>query len=354
MSNTKLSHSAVERYLKCPTSYKYHYIDKLRPITTSANLLFGSALDEGINALLLKKNNAIETFKAKWLYGFINNQRYYLPDCELLLYGKNDLDTDILLEDDWNEIKMYHHSLFNHSEIDDTFKVIKEKSKSTYTEKELKYYNFLNWTSLKRKGLLIIKAYEKQVLPLIKEVKAIQKEIAFENEEGDKITGFIDLIAVMQDGNTYVLDNKSARTRYEDDAVKKSTQLALYAKHEELSKAGFIVYVKTIIKKKKRTCNKCSYVSDNGRIKTCDNTVKSKRCNGFFDDKVTPLVDIQILLDDINPNLVNLMLDNYKDVNTLIKEKKFFKRFDMCHDWYGAKCPYFNKCFNNSDEGLIK
>ncbi len=350
----KLSHSAVERYLKCPTSYKFHYIDKIRPKTASANLLFGSALDEAINALLLNKGDSVHIFKERWLYGFINSNRTYLPDSDLLFYGKADFDKEILTNEEDQEIRLYYNSKpeLHDKPLPYLLNYVFSVNKNALNPDEYKFYNQCNWSCLKRKGLLIIDAYREQVLPRIKKVIEVQKHIKLENTSGDVITGVIDLIAEMDDGKVYVLDNKSARNRYEDEAVKTSTQLSLYCHHEEIDNGGFIVYVKTIKKNKVKTCIKCNAVTDNNRVKKCDAETNGKRCSGDFNEVINPSVDIQILLDTVDKSLCELVLENYEKVNSMVKSGLFFRRFESCTDWYGAQCSYINKCFKQSNEGL--
>jgi hypothetical protein len=351
---TKLSHSAVDRYLKCPLSYKLHYIDKIRPTTVSANLVFGNALDKAINCLLLKQPDAHKVFITNWLNTEINNTLVYIPKSELIQYNKSDIDLEILNEQDWLDIKLYNSTLENSSDLESIVNEVLNLKKQDLNSNQQAIFNFLSWSSLKRKGELIIDAYAEKVIPRIVEVKSIQKEITFENDKGDKITGFIDLIATLDDGITYVLDNKSSRVKYKPQSVQESPQLTLYATHEDISKAGFIVYVKTIIKHREKTCVKCSHVTDNNRIKSCPNIKNKVRCGGDFTEVMTPKVDIQILLDDVNKELVDSILMKYDEINGLINAQAFEPNTESCNNWYGSKCSYYNLCHNNDDTGLIK
>ena len=59
MSKVNLSYSAVEKYKFCPALYKYHYIDRIRPIQVGSPLPFGSALDEAFGRLKLDKKGLL-------------------------------------------------------------------------------------------------------------------------------------------------------------------------------------------------------------------------------------------------------------------------------------------------------
>lgn len=48
----QLSHSAAEKFNTCGAMYKYHYIDRIRPIAFGSALGFGGAFDEALNELL--------------------------------------------------------------------------------------------------------------------------------------------------------------------------------------------------------------------------------------------------------------------------------------------------------------
>jgi hypothetical protein len=65
---SKISYSAYKKYTTCPKMYEYHYNQKLRPTGTSSSLLFGSAMDEALNALLLNTGDPHETFKENFTY----------------------------------------------------------------------------------------------------------------------------------------------------------------------------------------------------------------------------------------------------------------------------------------------
>ena len=56
---TRLSHSALEKYIGCPAQYKLHYIDRIRSHKLGSALIFGSSLDEALNRLLQTKMDVV-------------------------------------------------------------------------------------------------------------------------------------------------------------------------------------------------------------------------------------------------------------------------------------------------------
>jgi hypothetical protein len=218
-----------------------------------------------------------------------------------------------------------------------------------------KFYNHVNWLCLTKKGLLMLRTYRLEVIPKIKKVLAIQKEIKIENNEGDSITGFIDFVAELDDGKTYVLDNKTAARDYEWDAVQKSTQLALYVhavEHEYNTRnAGFIVLSKNIDKNSVKTCSVCGFDMTGSRAKTCTNEASGKRCGGEINEVVKPQAKVQILLNEIPARLDELVMENMADVNAAINTGIFPRNLNSCIKPF--LCPYYNKCYHGSDKGLV-
>lgn len=353
---SRLSHSAIARYLKCPESYKLHYVDKLRPKVTSAALLFGSALDVALNSLLLNKGDHLDLFYQNWNKGYINKQLVELRFNTDLVYATKDFDERLLNSADL----LYLTNLLSSFKLGfkdpiKAYKAFNAKSVDlTDKDPELinKYLNAVRWACLLRKGELILDAYKTQILPRIVEVKEVQKEIKFTNEDGDSIIGFIDLIAVLDDGNTYIIDNKTSARPYQNDAVKNSPQLSLYAHHEGLKHAGFIVMQKNIKAEVERYCPSCDKMEANTRVKSCTNTVLGKRCGGALTDKTKLYAEINIITDEVNESLVNIVMSNFDKINSYIKQGIFFKNTDTCTDYYGGFCPYYKRCYNNDLDGL--
>ena len=183
----KISHSAKEKYETCPRMYKLHYVDKIRPEKTTSSLVFGGAFDAAINELLKPTGlDPVQIFLDKWTTTNINGENVYVPTFEKMVYTKKDFDIDLLTHLDYEEIDQRIESgeitWFDYSKIDT----------KTATSDGIRFYNLLNWYSLKRKGLAFIDAYKTQVLPKLTVID-IQREIIADNGAGDQLTGFIDL-----------------------------------------------------------------------------------------------------------------------------------------------------------------
>lgn len=301
----KISYSASNKYEECSFKYKLHYLDKLRDTKIHSPLFFGSAIDEALNVLLLKKkkeltdaekllaNGCVKEVFINHLKNIYHNDQYIdVSMFPLASYYKSDLDENIFEDEDWEAINMV---------ADD----------QTVLE------NFTYWTSLKRKGLMFLEEYEKNIMPQIEEVFAIQKHVILPDGKAS-LVGVIDFIASFVDepGVKYIVDNKTSGKPYPKDAVSTSDQLHIYAEHEELHNAAFIVMEKKIRKR-------------------------------------DPKVRINIVKGKINESQLNNTFDKVTNIFNNIKDEKFEKNWDSCWN-YGKKCPYFDYCRNGSTKGLIK
>lgn len=333
----KLSHSAVEKYNQCSEMYRLHYIEKLRETRVNSNFIWGAAIDEGLNELLRTKLDKPEVFPTplkafmeKWQTVDINGTQHELKFCTLIEYSKKDLDLNLFTQSDYDLIKDEYPD-----EDAELFAIeIASKRESlpwwSYAKMEDNAkiaYNFLCWISLARKAHLIFEAYANEILPQIRRVILIQEEITLENDEGDAVTGFIDFIAEWEDGNTYIMDNKTTSDfkYYKADSVKLSNQLSLYGFAKDIKKAGYVAILKEI--------------KADGRKKGS-----------------LPKVKIKVVLDDISEEHQNKTLEKFNITNKKIKDKVFEKLADpqMCN-FYGKQCPYAAYCWKNkSMEGLVK
>ena len=219
----QLSFSAAQRYINSPMSYFLHYLMRLRPVELSSALIFGSAIDEGLNTLLNQKKNGHEVDTTEAWIAFNQALQYNngvdLRTRGVVKFSKADLDEDLIRQMSEN-IPIEHDPA---------------------------------WYSLQRKGELILAAYAEQVLPKLEKVLLVQHEIALTNDLGDTFIGVVDLVAQIE-GKTYILDNKTSSIKYAADAADISQQLGTYyeaLKDEyKIDGVGFIVIPKSIRKKK--------------------------------------------------------------------------------------------------------
>lgn len=270
----RISHSACQKYLSCPFSYFLHYYRKLRPTTESSALSFGNCVDLGLNYLLETRDceKAVEVFQIAW--------KKVNP--KAIKYSKADLQEELV---------------------------------ETLTQDVL----LDSFSSLFAKGEILIKEYNTQVMPRLKEVIKVQIDDEMENNAGDKLVIKTDFIARYEDGRVILFDNKTSSVKYENDSVKNSEQLGVYyeALKEEykIDACGYIVIPKKINKKKK------------------------------------PAVQISIIIDTIPEEIIDKTMTQFETVLENIKQAHFPKNEKNCFNVYG-KCPYYNYCHEGSLDGL--
>jgi ATP-dependent helicase/DNAse subunit B len=260
----RLSHSAKELYNRCPKAYFLHYYLNLRKKQVGSALPFGSAIDAGLETLVLEKDlaKAKDTFIKKWENFEINKKLVKGTEANLRYY-KADLDLNLFKED---EIPTNHESL-------------------------------------KRKGLMFLDAYEKQVLPKIKKVLGTQIPISIKNQEGDEIIGFIDLKCEWEDGRILIVDHKTSSKPYKADVIQTdSAQLATYGlADKEHDAVAYFVINKEIRKVKE------------------------------------PKVQIQTIIDKVPDEIVKKTIDNFDQVLYSIRNGHFSSNNPNCFA-YGEEC----------------
>jgi len=330
--NTRISHSQVNMYSTCARKYKFHYIDRLRSKYLSGALLFGGALDIALNDLLKNKDtdpklynieDTIRKFDKSMRYNFINDQGYYIPECTLVVYADKDFDAELLLEEDLEKYKQLEQKLglYEHKDITVAYNHIKDQKKLkgwvNLSEDDKKLYNMANYLSMRRKGHIMIRDYEKKILPKIKDVLAVQKHLKLKNTSGDEVVMILDLIAELHNGKRYLLDNKTSSIRYTQDMVERSQQLIGYfhAAKEEYKLNG--------------------------------------RCNGEWTETISPECEIEILLNDnITAHAESLVLDTFDEANEGIKNQQFNPNLSACSSPF--PCPYMNKCWKGDSSELVQ
>lgn len=369
----KLSHSSITKYNECGKAWQYRYKDKFVSKTKSSALFLGVAIDEALNAVLSNKDQpketllpfALQKFAEHWEQGKDNEYNVIdLPKNENILYSKYDYDPDLLEKSDWKEI---YEMCDNPSQFMYAIKgKLREKDFSELESEEKMFYNFCCWLSLKRKVKFMLEAYIDNILPMIDEVLEVQKNIELLDEEGNKITGIIDLIVRLKDGRVAILDNKSSSVEYKEDSVITSPQLSLYKtvlnnfaadpendwKHN-IDVAGFAVISKKLIKDEVKVCKVCEFKGE-GSHKTCNNVVNGKRCGGEWNRVSTFKAETQFIVDEISDHVQEMVIENYVEVKNAIEAEIFPRNFNACHNKYGGKCEFFDLCYKNKTDNLIQ
>lgn len=354
----KLSNSKLSIYQDCPYKYKLNYIDKIRPTTTSSALIFGLAIDKALNELLLNRNldNAVMTLLDSLKGGLINNVPTDYRTSTLVRYSKKDFDEEILTADDCT----YYNSKFSLDLLSD-YEYLNNIKYYELTEEEKSRYSVCNWLSLYRKGIIMLKSYEKKVLPRIVKVIAVQEPISLKNQEDDELVGFLDIIVTLDDGKTYLLDHKTASKAYEEDSAGKSQQLLIY--HHECKEkygidgVGYIVLLKDINKNKKRYCKHCKFDGSKTKHKTCpqesysDNGGYEKCSSKEWDIQVNPDCDIDIIINQVTDAEEDIVIEKFDTANQSIKAGCFEPNYDSCFKY--GKCDYYAHCHKGISDGLI-
>jgi hypothetical protein len=370
----KISHSQVYQYSTCSLKYKYHYVDRLRPKVISGALLFGSAMDKALGTLLTTKDlkAAKDQFAKLWSAQQINNDLTVLPFTTKVVYSKKDYDSDLIFPAD--ETKFLDVKKKYNIDSDKTLKQLtafyrelkREKGHDGLTEEQKIIYNYGHWICLLNKGLIMLDGYNQHILPRIKKVYAQQKKISIKNDEGDEITGYIDLIAEMDDGKIYILDHKTSAMEYEKDAAETDQQLIVYYYNEKedynLGGVGFIVLYKQLDKNKKKICSACQFDGSGGRHKTCaneiftaeSNFVEKDRCGGEWNETIAPEARFDVILNEVTERAENLVIDTFSLAAQGIKNQVFIPNLQSCGG-FGAdyRCTFFNKCWKGKDDDLM-
>ena len=269
----KLSHSAREMFETCGFKYELHYNKRYRSILTSSALIFGSSLDLALNELLLSRD--LQKAKDVFLEDFLKHEHNFN-----IVYYKSDLAINLLDSDLLWDIA-----------------AIPDKNKRNHYE---------HFFSLEAKGLKMLEAYAKDILPRIKNVIEIQKDFSLEYpEQNGVVKGIIDLIAEieLEDGSIVkaILDNKSASSPYPKNSYKTKEQTALYhLAFPEYTHVGFLVV------------NKKDFST-------------------------------QVIVGEVPEDLVKDTKDKFEKAFIKIKDKKFAKNKKSCYA-FGQACQFLSYC----------
>lgn len=178
-----LSYSRVNRYLLCPEQYRLYYVEGLRPEVESASLHFGQLIHQALAAYFQSQQDPMEIFRERW-----------------------------------QEVK----------------------------EKELRYSHRESWQTLNDRGQLLLKKFVDEEVPRLKNVTASEKPFKLNVSNLDvPFVGIIDLVAEV-DGESTVIDFKTAGASYQEHEVQLSDQLSSYQLAEpSAQQLALCVLVKT-------------------------------------------------------------------------------------------------------------
>lgn len=318
----KLSNSAIDKYKTCAYMYHLHYNKRIRDTGNPSPLIFGIALDEAFNILLLRKKPDL-TEEEKELVAKYPTPHSYLKEK--------------MAKVKWETVD------FNRADFDENLMSEEEKKLPEHER---------GYLSLLRKGNMMLDAYEKEIMPLIARVHSIQCDNKLINAEGDELVSKADFIADWKElGNKVLFDNKTSSKKYPKNAVIDSQQLSIYSEAEEVPVCGYIVCVKKLDWTKQKACRVCGHKYTTAH-RTCNKVENKVRCNGEVDvEYINPKVIIQVIIDEIPIETKDIVFDEIERHANSIKNERFDKNWDSCYQ-YGRKCPYYFYCREGKMDGL--
>lgn len=371
----KTSYSQSSTYKDCSQHWKYRYIDKLEGDDSGASTFFGSAVDAAVMHLLEDKTDISfkDVFTNLWFKTKDRKKNdVVLWDNENIIFGHADFDKDVLLPDDLISLAKDIEELGIQdlgTDPVEVYKAVAKIKKNPYKKlrvNQLKYFNRASWTSMLRKGHILLDSFYEQFYPKIEKVLATQKfSLIKDHNTGDIIQGVVDMVLKIRGHEKPIIfDLKTAAKAYSQEQIDHSDQLTLYAAMEgwkyKTDQVGYVVLSKNINKEKIGVCKKCGFTKD-GRHKTCNNAVnaidpnqKPVRCEGEWDEKTVLKPIVQVLIQGKSDSDVDRILDDQANIIVAMKEQIVFKNTSKCLNWYGNKCPFYNLCYNGDMTGLTK
>ena len=305
----KTSFSALSKWMNCPYEYFLYYEERIRPSENKSAFFFGGAIDESINTLLLTK----DVDKAKEHFNNI------FTDVPGIKYNEDDIDAELLTEEEYSTSPAFH--------------------------------------SLRKKGLILIDGFNNDILPKIKRVVEVQKELTVKNDVGDELVIKADLIVEWEDDTTILLDTKTSIRPYDYDAASKSIQLTLYfdvlEKMYGITKIGFLVLNKILKKNRIKICKQCGYDGSGASHKTCPNIVQEARCKGEWTETISPTANTQIIINEPNKNFLDMVVEMVDNGTYNIKGKNFYRNLNSCKKGKYL-CDYYKLCHEKKMDGLVK
>lgn len=329
----KLSYSQLNKFKFCPQAWKWHYIDRVRPIAIPSPLIFGAAVGKAFEHILVTEYQnpapfyiAEDIFNKNWKEQEINGVLVDLSTSDKIEYLKSDHDP----------------------ELADT-----------------------PYESLRVKGHLMIRAFREELLPLITKVYSTEEKVELFSGEDSNI-GYADAVIGLQGYDSpIVIDFKTAGRKYEQNSVKESVQLSQYlytlGDKYKTNLAGYAVFLKNINKNRKKICKICGFDGSGTKFKTCNNEImfginfmgpvkepKLERCNSEWIETIHPSCSVQIIIDEIDLKFQEQTIDEIGIINDRINTGVIERNLDGCeNDGFYRRCSYYNLCHSNSLEGLV-
>lgn len=373
----RTSYSQNNLYLLCSKAWWWNYDQKLKSPEVGASLFFGSAVDTAIEKLLEGNTNYLQIYEQNMNTQYHFGKTSVFFDNPDVMYSYSDFDSDIINDDDINQLYkwasdlkltsvakqvLYSNKEDLREEMLDLYDAVAKLKKNPYkkmSDAQKTYFNRASWLSLRRKGFLLIEAFIAQVMPKIKKVVSTQQRASIKDEAtGDSIQGFIDMVLEIEGyDKPIIFDLKTAARPYTEEQLEHSTQLTLYSGMKgadyNTNLVGYIVLCKNIQKDKVSICKSCGHTKT-GRHKTCDNIVNKVRCNGEWDETISINPQIQVMVKEKTQEEINDVFMDVGNIISAMKQKIVYKDTSKCNNFFGSRCQYYAACHNNDTSGLVK
>lgn len=367
----RLSFSAIAKYTECGHKYFLHYRKRYRGKYFHSALAYGSAVDEGLNELLKTKDldKSLQVFDKKWCFQYINNVLTSLSKATNVVYAETDTDVELLFSEDVQKLDNEYGNLWEQL-YDNVCEQKKSVGWDNLPKESKELYNYVAWLSMRRKGHVMIRSYNEQIIPRISKVLAVQHSTSLVNSDGDEIVQYLDLVVEWEDGSIILFDNKTSAKDYDQDAALTSPQLISYYVKSKVefgtNAVGFLVMKKQILKNKKKICKKCNHNGSDSRAKTCDQEYTGKvikrgkevdgmiRCDGEWDVSIDPKCYIQVIISPVNEFAEQTVMSTFSDANDGIKKEVFHRNLKACGSGGSYKCEFFKLCWEGKEDDLIQ
>jgi len=344
--NFQISYSAASNFKTCPT--KYYNSRKYKVKQNPSAFAFGKALEDAITLLFLGKSldEAHAKFESDWKAIFDTDVSYMVSDFDNSIIAEEDLP---LIESWVKELEL--DFMLHWSEL---FDEIAEKNKrEDLRPKDHIFYNRIMWLCCQIRGMYMIRAFYEKLLPKLKIVSKdgvplIQKDITITNNEGDKITGFVDYVVTHEDYTApIIIDLKTSGAPYTDHSLISSEQLRTYVaslgQEVGTNRAGYIVLLKKM--QVKYRCDQCGAPKEGRSIK-CVACGKGKCTLKDFD------AGVQFICKEYQTEELEEVLDDYMNIATAIKNNINYKNPSNCN-LYNRPCEFYDMCWKRKQASEI-
>lgn len=321
------SHSSLDKYKECPRKFFFHYIERLRPVTTKSPLFFGSLVDDIAGRIFLEKkkdpNEEEKGILDLSLEEIVEDYLIKWKKDPKLRFSQSDLDLSLLSEEDLDDCINNCQNLNLDVNLD-SYKAFldacKEQLKSDLFGLDVDTqigYNYFFIKSLKRKVDLFIPIIQDWVEENVQETVSVQELVEISDED-DLIRGRIDIRVIMKDGTEFIWDFKTSSKAYKENQANESWQLTIYSEYAKIKNVGFLVVEKSIRKREPK--------------------VRFQEVRGIITEEQS---------EEVFSEITNLV-DEIKEAGD--NRRNYPKNEDAC--WNYGGCVYKSFCKHGKETGL--